>query len=164
MQSGRLFFVVISVFLLQNANAQFEVVATSTPLEEYEQYKGEAKLLFFKDGSTALVRFEDKKQFEVIAYDSDYELKFRKKIVPKEDFDFRRYGTTIGIFEANQNISVFYYTYKGMLPILCRVIISPEDGSVISDETIGQLQQFTMKDGYAMAYGNVPMPSFYLRK
>src|SRR5690606_36403769 len=166
MQSVRLFFVVISVFLLQNANAQFEVVAKSAPFSRLV----DPTVVSLKNGNTVLVHYSNKK-INLVVYDSNYELSDKHSIASKNEFDFNRssmYGKPLSAFEVAGNVVLLYYTYnpRQLTPYLYRTVINPEDGEVISDNQIGEIKKgrisegaFTIKkddksDNYAIAYAD----------
>src|SRR5258708_39142667 len=50
------------------------------------------------------------------------------------------------------------------IPVLYRVIIDGTNGSILQDDKIAELKKVTMGQGYAMVFGRVPKPDFFVRK
>lgn len=139
--------------------AQFRQVAESQVFEENES--GLAKIILLKNGFTVFLQTTNKK-FEVQVYDAQH-----KKVVGKEIepvfFEKRRWAIE-SVFEINGDVILMVTVYENRTPILMRVIIDGKTGNLKEEKEIARLDRIGTFDGYAMAFGGVPMPDFFIRK
>jgi hypothetical protein len=139
--------------------AQFKQVAESQIFEENES--GLAKILLLKNGSTVFLQ-TTKRKFEVQIYDAQH-----KKIVGKEIepafFDKRNWNIE-SVFEINGNIILMVTIYESRTPVLMRVIIDGQNGNLKEEKEIARLDRIGAFAGYAMVFGGVPIPDFFVRK
>lgn len=140
--------------------AQMNVVAESEAFPEYQS--GHLKVLSMKNKETALLHFNTKNDIDWKMYDSEHKLKFEKKIDPKTPYKMKG-GKIMGIFEsADGYITAIYSSVHHRVPSLHRLVLDPATGTVKQDEIISTLKRVSFWDGYAMAFGGVPLPEFYM--
>jgi hypothetical protein len=140
--------------------SQFKNIAGSTTFEEPEN--GYAKLLQMKNGNTVYLHINIKEGVEIKIFDSLHRSKVDKMIEPKYNRSKRK--SIEAVFEINGNIVLMVSEADDRVPVLYRVIIDGKSGDIKQDEKIAELSRVTMGQGYAMAFGNVPKPDFFVRK
>lgn len=141
------------------AIGQMSVVAESETFQEYES--GQLKIVSLKNRETALLHF-DAKSIDWKMYNAEHKLKFEKKIDLNTSYKMKG-GKIMGIFESGDGyITAIYSSYHHRVPSLHRLILDPASGTVRQDEVISTLKKVSFWDGYAMAFGGVPLPEFYM--
>lgn len=139
--------------------AQFKQVAESEVFEENEN--GLAKILLLKNGSTVFLQ-TTKRRIEVQIYNAQHKKIAGKEIEPAF-FDRRNYIVE-SVFEVNGNIVLMVTIYENRTPILIRVIIDGQNGNLKEEKEVARLNRIGAFGGYAIVFGSVPVPDFFVRK
>lgn len=142
------------------AIAQLSVVAESQPFDEPED--GFARILALKNGSTAFLHITYKEGIDVKIFDPSHKEIVSKTIDP--DYGKLKSPHVQGIYEIDNSINLFISEIDEGIPSLYRILIDEKDGHLIEKKTIGTLKKISMAQGYAVAFGGVPLPSFIVRK
>lgn len=151
----------LSGFLcLGQVHAQLKVLASSTAFDEPES--GFCKIITTTDGATVFLHVTLKDGINVRIYDAAHQQKVIKNIMP--GYGKLKGGDVIGAYEINKNIALFIRDYEGRTPTLYRIVIDARNGMLLNEKEIGTLKKMDLGKGYAMAFGGVPMPEFYVRK
>lgn len=153
-------FLVLLLFVQTLTHAQFKVIAEGPVFDEPE--KGFARILQLKNGSTLFVHIAVKDGIDVKIYDAKHKQKAMKHITP--EYGKLKMGSVDGIFEINGDAVLLISEIDSKAPVLYRVIIDGNTGSKKKEEKIAELKKLNMGSGYAMMFGGVPMPDFYIRK
>jgi hypothetical protein len=140
--------------------AQLRHVAESTPFEE--PTTGYAKLIQLKNGNTMYLHMAPKEAIDVKLFDAQHKQKALKAVSPA--YDQTKRATVKAVFELGGNVVVLIGDYDDRVPVLHRVVIDGNTGEKISSESLGELSKITFGQGYAMAFGAVPLPDFFVRK
>lgn len=150
---------VVLLFFCSIVNAQFKSVAEGPVFEEPEQ--GFAKLLQMKDGSTVFLHVTEKKGINVRIYNATHKEIAVNTVQPS-------YGKLKGgieaVFEIAGNVVLMVSEVESRTPMLYRIVIDGKTGAIKDDQKIAELPRMGLFDGYAMVFGNVPMPDFFVRK
>ncbi|MNU30894.1 hypothetical protein D3C71_194050 [compost metagenome] len=141
------------------AVAQMNVVAESETFQEYES--GHLKIVILKNKETALLHFNNHRSIDWKMYDAAHKLKFEKSIKPATPYKMKG-GEVLGVFETTEGITAIYSSYNHRVPTLNRLVLDPATGEVKQDQVIAKLKRMRFFDGYAMAFGGVPLPEFFL--
>ena len=157
-----LFLALLSLFAY-SVNAQFKVVAEGPVFKEPED--GQAKLVQLKNGGTVFIDFFVKKGLNLRMYDAAHheiaETSYKTKEMALDD---GRFTTLTGLFEINGDIVMFFTSLVSRVPTLTRYIIDAQTGKIKNQAKIGELDKVNMWQGYAVAFGDVPVPEFNVRK
>ncbi len=151
-------FLIFCFFSLQTT-AQFKVIAEGPVFTEPEE--GYAKIINMKNGNTIFLHVTKKHEFSVQVYTAAHKKKIDKTVDPS--FNTKRVVVEAA-FEVGGDLAIFVMTGEGRIPELNRIIIDGKSGNLKKNESIAQLSKVTMGQGYAMVFGGVPPPSFYIRK
>jgi hypothetical protein len=152
--------VLLSFLILSQTQAQFKTLAESVPFEEPET--GFAKILQLKNGNTMFFQISVKDGIELKIYDSNHKQKASKHIDPK--YGKLKNGSIDGIFEINGDATLLVSETDERRPVLNRLVIDGTTGALKKDEKIAELMKYDLGQEYAMLYGHVPPPDFYVRK
>jgi hypothetical protein len=148
------------LFPLLTTVAQLKPIAESLPFEEPED--GYARMLFLKNGNTAYLRITKKDGIDVRLYDSQHKQIAAKTLEPS--YGKLRAMSVEGIYDVGGNIALFISEWEDNIPTLYRVQIDAQTAELKETKTIATLQKATMGQGYAVAFGGVPLPDFLVRK
>lgn len=140
--------------------AQLTTIAESTVFDEPEA--GYAKIILLKNGNTAFIHITKKDGINLRLYNKDHQEIVNKKLNPP--YGKLKAPTINGIYEIEGNIVAFISEYDDKTPTLYRLTINDQTGELIETQTIATLMRATMGQGYAVAFGHVPMPEFLVRK
>lgn len=140
--------------------AQLHVIAEGPSFEEPEN--GFGKILALKDGSTAYLHIEPKDDIEIRIYDPAHKEIVSKKIDP--GYGKLKQAKVEGIYEIGNNITIFMGEADDHTPLLYRILIDKKTGDLREFKILATLKKATMGDGYAVAFGSVPLPDFIVRK
>ncbi|MFT3827172.1 MAG: hypothetical protein QM731_24815 [Chitinophagaceae bacterium] len=153
---------IVLLFLTHAAvtHAQFKVLAEGPVFEEPED--GYARILQLKNGNTIFFHITLKKGIDVKVYDAKHKSKAEKHIEPQ--YGKLKSSSVEGIFEINGDAAVFISEVDDKKPVLYRLIVDGTTGTLKKEEQIAELKKLTMGQGYAMAFGGVSVPDFYIRK
>lgn len=143
-----------------NLFSQFKQLGSSETFAEPEA--GAAMLLKGKNGQTYFLHFDRKKKINLKSYGPDRQLAYQKAIPYLDKGE--KLAEIVASFESNNQLIVFVESYEQRTPVLTRLIINGSNGELVSEEEIARYRKMNMGDGYAMAFGNLPMPTFYIRK
>lgn len=143
-----------------SVTAQFKTLASGPVFDEPE--KGFCKILLLKNKSTAFFNITLKDGIGIKIYDADHKQKVDKILQPA-------YGELKGayinaIFEIKGDVVLLISSADGKTPVLYRVIVDMQTANIKEEKKIGELMNMTMGKGYAVIFGNVPLPEFYVRK
>jgi hypothetical protein len=142
------------------ANAQFKQIAEGPAFQEPED--GFAKLLQMKNGNTIFIHISIKKGIEVHIYDPSHKETTVTNLEPS--YGKLEHGSVDGIFEINGNAVLMITEIDSRVPVLYRLVIDGKTGNLKDDKKIAELNKITFGQGYAIAFGDVHMPAFYVRK
>lgn len=153
----------IAICCLQFSFAQVKKVEYSTPFEE--PVKGSYKVLQLTNGSTFFFTFNNEDGIAVTVYKPDRKLASRKvlsttKWEPKQ----MKNATMEGIYEIGGQPVLFLQFLIDREPILYRIQLHPENGSIAKLDEIGRLPKYSLISGYAMAFGEVDPEDFIVEK
>ncbi len=143
------------------SNAQFKQIAAGPSFDEPRS--GFAKLLLMKNGSVIFFRIGIKDgEIDVRIYDATH--KETATTTLKPSYGKLKGGALENVFEINGDAVLMISEVSDKTPVLYRVIIDGKTGSLKKEEKIAELKRLTMGMGYAMAFGGVDMPDFYVSK
>ena len=141
------------------ANAQFKIVAEGPTFQEPEE--GFAKILQMKNGNTMFIHVTLKKGINIRLYNAAH------SEIATTSFE-TSYGKLRGgidaVFEIAGDAVIMVADAESRTPMLFRIIVDGKTGNLKEDKKIGELSKISFFGGYAMVYGGVPMPSFFVRK
>jgi hypothetical protein len=153
-----LFILAIAFNIVQ---AQFKPVAEGPTFEEPQD--GFAKILQLKTGNTIFIHITNKDGIDTRIYNSAHKETVTNHINPT--YDKLGTGSSIeGAFEINGDVVLMVSKSESRTPTLYRIIIDGKTGAAKEDKQIAQLAKVGFFAGYAMAFGNVPQPDFFVRK
>ncbi|TDW96893.1 hypothetical protein [Dinghuibacter silviterrae] len=150
----------ISLAVALPSFSQFKRVAESSFFDEPTD--GYAKLLHLKSGYTAYLHIDDKAGIELKLFDATHHLIATKGTsvqLPKH-----QEAPVRGIFEVNGDVVVMVREYDEHTPILYRIIFDGATGNLKKNERLLDLDKVNLGNAFAMAFGHVPLPDFYVRK
>ena len=142
------------------AFSQFKTIAEGPVFVEPED--GFARILQLKNGNTMFVVISLKNGLDIKIYDAKHKQKTARHLGPR--FGKLKSGQIEAIFESNGNAVFLISEMDNKRPVLYRLIVDGISGTLKKEETIAELLPLSMKHGYAMAFGKVPPPSFYVKK
>ena len=149
-----------SMLIAAGSSAQLNVIANSPSFEEPEV--GFCKIIAQENGNTSLIHVTLKEGITTRIYGQDHKQSVIKKIKPA--YGVLKGGDVVGAYEIDGNIVLFIRDYEDRTPILFRLVIDGNTGLLLSEKEIGSLKKMDLGKGYAMMFGKVPMPDFYVRK
>ncbi|UII34165.1 hypothetical protein LVD17_10115 [Fulvivirga ulvae] len=163
-------FIKLSFFIFicsATAFSQNLTIEESEPLKE-EPTDGWLKLFQFSNGNTALIHITEKDGMQLWVYDSSRKLKLNKPLNPqfhtKGNLSIKKGASIEAAFSIGSDLVLFIEMIYTRAPILYRVIINTDNGAIKEENEVARLDKYSAFAGYAMAYGNVPQPKFYIRK
>jgi hypothetical protein len=124
------------------------------------------KLLLLQNGNTAFLHLTEKEGIHLKIYNSARKIIIEKTINPTFGGNGKlgRGETITEIFRIKNDIVVFASVLVKAKPTLYRVILDGTTGNLKKEEAIGELKKLTYTGAYAMHYGFVPQPKFFVRK
>lgn len=148
------------VLLQLAAFAQFKEIAKSNSFQEPEE--GFARVIQMKNGNTVLAVLDLKEGINLKIYDAKHKQKVAKQLRPK--YGKIKGGNVEAVFEVKGNIVFLIREIESKAPVLHRLIVDGVKGTIIREETIGELKKLNMGSGYAMMFGGVQPPDFFAEK
>lgn len=142
------------------AFAQLKQLAEGPVFTEPED--GCARVIMMKNGNTAYLRITKKDGIDVRLYDPQHKEVAVKTLEP--EYGKLKNMTVEGVYDIAGNLTAFVSESDGKTPTLYRVVIDGQNGVLKEQKTIATLNDMSMGQGYAVAFGNVPMPDFITRK
>ena len=150
----------LMLFLCLLTRAQFKSIDQGPVFEEPE--KGFSKILQLKNGSTMFFHITLKDGINLKIYDPAHKQKVEKHIEPT--YGKLKDASIDGIFEINGDGVLLVSEIDEKRPVLYRLIIDGKTGKLKEEKQIAELNKYNLGSGYAMLYGGVPAPDFYVRK
>ena len=156
------------LFSIFQVNAQFKMIAQGPVFKEPE--KGFSKILQLKNGSTMFFHITYFDGIEVKIYDAAHKQKVVKRIDPAYGelipplYGGLKSGNVDGIFEINNDAVLMVSKVDAKIPVLYRLIIDGKTGALKEEKKIAELKRLSAGQGYAMGWGGVPPPDFFVRK
>lgn len=158
-----LFALVATIMYAIPVYAQPQKIEYSQPFEEPPG--GKKKLLQLTNGNTFLFYFTNKKGIEVTVYGKDRNIAAQNTITSNLwDVRAMRESRIVGIYEINKQPVIFIYQILDRIPTLFRVKVNATTGKVDGEMKICTLPKLQRGSAWAMAYGGVKPPSFYVEK
>ena len=142
------------------ASAQFKQIAAGPSFEEPE--KGMSNLVLMKDGSVIFFTITNEDGINARIYNSDRKETVVTTIQP--EYKKLKGGSLEGFFEIKGNLVLFISEIQDKTPVLYRLIIDGKTATLIKEEKIASLKKLNMGSGYAMLFGGVDAPDFYVNK
>jgi hypothetical protein len=152
---------IVSLLFLTVGHAQFKQLAEGPVFKE--PTTGFAKILQMKNGNTVFVHMSEDDAIAVRVYNPARE-EVNALNSPFTKIRNIEKSAIEGVFEINGNIVIFVSKIESRTPTLYRVLIDGATGSLKEEIKIAQLNRMALFAGYALAFGGVPMPDFYIRK
>lgn len=145
------------------ANAQVKNVEYSASFEEPED--GWNKLLQLSNGNTFHFLFTKKDGINITVYNKERRVTSKKNI-ESDMWESKSMGNSQmeGIYEIGGRPVVFLHQIIKRVPYLFRLQFNPQTGELEKEEEIAQLPKYKMGAAWAMAYGGVKQPDFYVEK
>jgi hypothetical protein len=147
----------ISTFNLQ---AQFKPIASGPLFDEPET--GFSKILLLQNRNTIFFNITLKNGITIKIYDAEHKEKTNKVLAPA--YGELKAAVVNSIFEMKGDVVIMISTADGKTPVLYRLIIDGQSGSLKEEMKIAELASMSMAKGYAVMFGNVPVPEFHVRK
>ncbi len=152
--------VLLLLFISAFVKAQLKPVAESPVFNEPEH--GNVSLLLFKNGGTAYVHITPKDGINIRLYDAAHKEIAVKNINP--DYGKLKHMEVNGMFDINDELLLFIAEISDKVPSLYRLRIDKRTADLKELKTIATLKDVNMGQAYASTFGNVPMPSFLVRR
>ena len=151
----------LALMLFVGANAQFKQIAEGPVFKE--PVEGWAKILQLKNGNTAFLNITNKKAIDIRLYNTNHE---ETNVVSDElsTLGKLKRASIEGVFEISGDIVILISELDSRTPTLYRLIIDGKTCNIKEESKIGELNKLGFGAGYAMYWGNVPPPDFYVRK
>ncbi|XZF14596.1 hypothetical protein ACTHGU_00515 [Chitinophagaceae bacterium MMS25-I14] len=143
------------------SQAQFNIAAAGPEFEEPED-KGFCKIINEKNGYAAYLYIQNRGDIDVRIYDEKHTQVSMKTLEP--EYGKLKAADVEGVYEINGNIVLFISEVDDKIPVLYRLTLDGKTGRKLEEKTIGELKKMNMGQGYAMAFGHVPPPGFYVKK
>jgi len=156
----RILLVLLFIVAFSFVNAQFKSIAEGPAFKE--PVSGFAKILQMKNGNTMFICITVKKGIDVRIYDAAHKETVVTNFEP--DYGKLKGGKIEGVFEINGDAVLMLSLMDSSTPILYRLIVDGKTGNLKEQVQLAQLDKVTFGDRFAMTYGNVPMPNFFVRK
>lgn len=155
-------FTLVTLLCVQYAFSQVTKIEYSNPFKEPE--KGWYKVMQLSNGNTFFFDFNND-GVSVTVYKPDRKLAVRKNLTssvwnPKD----MKNSQMEGIYEINGEPVIFLQQLSNRQPILYRIQLNPENGSISKQQEIGRLPKYKMMAGYAMGLGGVDVEDFVVEK
>jgi hypothetical protein len=153
---------ILSLLLLSNvlAFAQFKQVAAGPSFDEPE--KGMSKMVLMKDGSVFFFNITNKDGINIRLYNPAHKETVATTLEPA--YGQLKSPGLEGSFEINGNLVLLISEVQDKVPVLYRLIIDGKTSKLTREEKIGELKKVTFGMGYAVAFGGVDLPDFYVSK
>ncbi len=144
-----------------HAHAQTPTVQYSNTFEE--PHYGWTKLLQLKSGQTFFFHLDDE-GIEARIYANAKPI--GRKVIKGKTWTEKKVPQTkiVGLYEINGQPVIFIQQFLEWTPKLFRVVLDANTGAVVSEEQIGQQKKMNVGSGYAMGFGGVDEPGFYVEK
>jgi hypothetical protein len=143
--------------------AQKPTVDRSPAFEEPEN--GASRLLLMKNGNTLFFHFTPKKGIDVTVYDTKHHA---KAVVNNQVKSWKpkamKTAELEGLYEINGQAVVFIQQIVEKRPCLYRLSFDSKSGKLVEEKLVANLERMSMGKGYAMMFGGVAKPDFYVRK
>jgi hypothetical protein len=157
----KLLLLLVLTLVFNIVNAQFKLIAEGPAFKEPEE--GFAKILQLKTGNTIFIHISVKEGIDTRIYNPAHQEIATNHINPS--YDKLGAGSSIeAAFEINGDVVLMVSKSESRTPVLYRIIIDGKTGAAKEDKQIAQLAKVSFFAGYAMAFGNVPQPDFFVRK
>ena len=153
-------YTLLFLLLVSSGFSQFKHLAESAPFKEPKH--GPGKLLKMKNGNTIYLDINIKKGTEITIFDSLHRSKISKTIQFKDNQT--KYVYLKSVFEIAGNLVLMMNELEDKSPALYRIIIDGTTGNILQDEKIAELKRVSTVKQYAMVFGSVPEPEFFVRK
>jgi hypothetical protein len=140
--------------------AQFKPLAEGPTFEEPEE--GFAKILQLKNGNTMFIHITYKKGINIRMYNAAHQETAVTHVDPL--YGKLDHGSIEAVFELAGNAVLMISEVDSRTPMLYRLVIDGKTGNLKDDQKIGELAHVSFFGGYAMAFGDVPEPDFFVRK
>ncbi len=161
----RLFLIALAAFMLHLAplHAQQPKVEMSAGFEEPET--GWNKVMQLKNGNTFFFHFTRKNGIEVTVYDKSRKI-ISNKIITSELWDAKKMGSSSveGLYEIGGQPVIFLQQVIDRTASLFRVKLDANTGEVAGDKLISTMPRFKSGSIWAVAYGGVEVPDFFVEK
>lgn len=157
----RIIFLSLLLLLAGITKAQFKQIAEGPVFKE--PVEGYGKILQLKNGNTMFINITTKKSIDIRLYNNEH----KEIVVTSDDLNEvgkLKHSSIEGVFEISGNVVIFISEVDSRTPVLYRVIIDGKTGTLKQEGKIGELNKLGFGAGYAMVWGNVPPPDFYIRK
>jgi len=157
----KLLLLLVLTLVFNIVNAQFKLIAEGPAFKEPEE--GFAKILQLKNGNTVFIHISVKEGMDTRIYNQAHQEIVTNHIDPS--YDKLSAGSSIeAVFEINGDVVLMVSKSESRTPVLYRIIIDGKTGAAKEDKQIAQLTKVNFFAGYAMAFGKVPQPYFFVRK
>lgn len=140
--------------------AQFKQIAAGPSFEEPPS--GFPRLLLMKNGSVMFIRVAPKESIDIRIYNAAHKEIAVTSFEPS--YGKLKAGQLQSVFEINGDAVIMVSEVDGKVPVLYRIIVDGTTGKMKKEEKIAELKKLTLGMGYAMAWGSVDMPDFYISK
>lgn len=150
----------LSILTFNIANAQFKLIAEGPVFKEPEE--GFAKILQMKNGNTMFICITVKDGINVVVYNPSHQQIAQTNIEPAYGKSDK--GGIEAIFELNGNVVLMISKAVSRTPTLYRLIIDAQNGTLKDEQKIAELKKVSFFEGYAIGFGGVPLPDFFVRK
>lgn len=154
-------FLLVSILTVNMASAQFKLIAEGPVFKEPED--GYAKILQLKNGNTIFIHLTEKDGIDTRIYNAQHQETAATHIEPAYG-KLGHNGDVESLFEINGDVVLMASKFESRTPVLYRMIIDGKTGAVKEDKQIAQLEKLGLFVNYALLYGNVPIPNFFIRK
>ncbi len=122
------------------------------------------KVVQCPNGNTFLFSFMAKDGIGVSVYDPSRKRIATQTLTGGEVWDTRimKKSSACAIYPMGEQVVVFLQQLDERAPMLYRIILSNQDGSLVKEEKIAEMPAYGGGAGYAMACGHVQPKSFYV--
>jgi hypothetical protein len=156
----KIIFPVLLLLFYSLTNAQFKEVAAGPSFNEPE--KGMSRLVLMKDGSVLFFTITPKDGIDIRVYNPAHKETAVTNI--QAAYGKLKSGGLEGYFEINGDLVLLISDVEDKTPVLYRIIIDGKTGKLKKEQKIGELKRMNMGMGYAMVFGGVDVPDFYVSK
>jgi len=156
---------ILMALLLCGSAVLAQQVAIEKSAEFDEPEYGWNKLLQLKNGNTFYFHSTKRDGIEVTVYNKE-----RKQISSRTlesrlwDIGKMRESKIVGLYEINGEPVLFIVQADDRVPILYRMRINPNNGSIANEFAMGHLPKVNAFAGYAVAFGHVEPPDIIVEK
>ncbi|HTN44956.1 MAG TPA: hypothetical protein VL098_01325 [Flavipsychrobacter sp.] len=148
------------LFLPLFCTAQLKEIAEGPGFEEPES--GFGKIILMKSGNTVFLHITLKDGINIRIYNPKHQQIVSKNLKPA--YGNLKRSKVEGVYDINGTITAFISELDEKRPTLYKLRIDGETGNLIDEVTIGMLDKISLAQGYAVAFGGVPIPDFLVRK